>query len=135
MPALSQARKADRIQMADQIEAIAAKFGAHVERDDRRLDPDEIHLCVTLPGASVSMGFQPAAEGPRGWGYLGHWVCEAGYRFNAGFAGHSRPHHKATTCEDDFDVFAAMIQSGLRRVSKGTVFADRPGKAEEGEPR
>ncbi|MDP3610534.1 MAG: hypothetical protein Q8R98_01650 [Rubrivivax sp.] len=127
MTRLPQKRKADREHMADQLCAIAAKFGAEVERDDHRLDPDEIHLQFRLPGASVSIGLKPAAEGPGGYGFLGHWVCDRGYLFNPDFfSRHPRPHHKATTYEDDFWVFAAHIQSGLRRLSKGTVFASVP---------
>lgn len=126
MPVLSQTRAADRNKMADRLAEIAAKFGAEVERDDHRLDPHELYLCIKLPGASVSMGLRPAAEGPRGFGLIGHWVCEPGYLFSTEFSRGARPHHKATTFEDDFEVFAALIQSGLRRVSKRTVFAVTP---------
>lgn len=133
MPALSQARKADRLQMADEIAVIAHKFGAQIERDDHRLDPSELFLTIKLPGASVAMGFAAAGEGPRGYGFLGHWVCDQGRLFEPGFANHSRPHHKATTLADDFGVFAALIQSGLRRVSRGSAFACSAPKEEGGE--
>jgi hypothetical protein len=122
---LSQRRKADRKAMADQIEIIAAKFGAEVTRDEDRLTPGEIYMRLKLPGASVQFGFEAAAEGARGWGYLGHWVCEPGRKFRAGFASvqSNYPHHKATTSADTFDVFAALLQSGLRQVSEGRAFA------------
>ncbi|TAL40896.1 MAG: hypothetical protein EPN91_12050 [Salinibacterium sp.] len=135
MPALSQKRAADRRLMADEMATIAAKFGAVVERDEYRLDPDELYLCLKLPGASVSMGFKPAAEGSGGWGFLGHWVCDRGYLFDASFAGHSRPHHKATTSSEDFYVFAATIQNGLRRVAKRSLFAAAPQEGEGGQGR
>lgn len=135
MSSLSQRRATDRRLMADQMAAIAAKFGATVERDDHRLDPDELYLCLRLPGASVSMGFKPAAEGAGGWGFLGHWVCDPGYRFDGEFAGHCRPHHKATTSSDDFYVFAATIQNGLRRVARRSLFAVQPEEGERGQER
>lgn len=126
MTRLSQTRKADREQMASQIATIAAKFDAALERPDHHLDPHELLLTIKVPGATVTMGFSPEAELPRGWGYLGHWVCEPGFTFCADFCAHARPHWKATTAADDFEVFAALIQSGLRRAVKGSLFAATP---------
>ena len=122
---LTQRRKADREAMADQMAAIAQKFGAEVERDAHRLDPSVVYMRLKMPGAYVAFGFCAKADGPNGWGFLGHWVCDKGRKFRAGFASVAsfHPHHKATTAADDFDTFAALVQSGLRQVAKGSAFA------------
>lgn len=125
MAALSQARAADREAMAARIGEVAAKFGATVERCKVLVDR-EINLRIRLDGAEVNICFSGDAEGPRGWGFLGHWVCAPGRKFRAGFQSVASfyPHHKATTTAAKFDVFAALIQNGLRQVAAGRAFAD-----------
>jgi hypothetical protein len=117
MIALSQRRKADREAMAKAMTALAAEFGAETTRVDRERS---IYMRITMPGAFVAMGFDADAEGPRGWGYLGHWVCDRGRMFRSGVLG--RPHHKKTTIAGGFTTFSELIRAGLEDVADGSAF-------------
>lgn len=132
MTALSQRRAADRAAMADRMEEIGRKHGAEVERRPGWLNDREILMHLRLPGAYVMFSFEPEAEGPGGWGFLGHWVCERGNRFRTAFnwdcqgsRSSPHPHHKATTYADDFDDFARVIDRALAVVASGGAFVEQ----------
>jgi hypothetical protein len=110
--------KAKRANAAKTLAEIANKFGASVSTLDggRTLD-----VSITYHNeASVLIGLN--------WGkddtYLAHWNSKS-RRFRPDFFSVNRYHGmKSTTYAPDFITLCALVQSGLRQISKGTAFID-----------
>lgn len=125
-------RKADREYIAGVLINIAEKYGAQVERRDDGPNPG-------FRGASITLGFTLNGVGAMidinnlhgGDHALIHWYNTEEYparNFTSRFCGvvgshsHSRPHHKATSCPNDWFALAMMLDGGLCLANQGSAF-------------
>lgn len=135
---LRDTRKADREKIAAALEAVAAEYGAEVDRRDETLGRRDVSLNIALNGVGAGIwicaGLHGGGRALISWhnndsGKPGRKCRNFASRFyvctrSGGGWGHT--HHKATSCPETWDDLLLDLREGLALAAEGLAFEEEP---------
>ena len=119
--ALTERRKADRVIMAERIQAISASFGAVCERC--QLGTELIISIRTARGLRVGVGLDGRSVQPDVFVMAWNIASDSDAKLSPNFGDVNSCHyHKATHVAHGFDAVAAELARGLSMDADGSAF-------------